>query len=227
MFFALKPVKWAIKIVAALVAIAVIYWIVIFIIVWNASTDDNRSHTDAIVVLGAAQYNGRPSPDLQARLDHALELWRAHVAPIIVVTGGKQPLDRYTEAQAGARYLHAHGVANAAILREVHGSSSWQSLQAAARFLKNEHRTHVTLVSDAYHSARIVDIAQESGLDGVTSPTHFIHGSKQLSYLFKESIRVAGGRIFGYGTLDRHQTVGKLVPGLAIITAPIHWLRWW
>ncbi len=220
MLFALKPLRWLLKAIGVLAAVVFVYWVVIFVIVWHASTQDDRGHTDAIVVLGAAQYNGRPSPDLQARLDHALELWRAKVAPVIVVTGGKQPLDRYTEAQAGAKYLHQHGVPETAILREVEGSSSWESLQAAARFLKRDHRDHVTLVSDAYHSARIVDISEDVGLHAVTSPSRLIHGSKQLPYLLKESVRVAGGRVFGYATLDRHQRVGKLVPGLAIMILP-------
>ena len=217
MLFALKPIKWLIKAIFMTVGFAVIYWMVIFGIVWHASTEDDRRASDAIIVMGAAQYDGRPSPDLQGLLDHALELWRAKIAPVIVVTGGKQPLDRFTEADAGARYLHARGVADKFILREVQGRSSWESLHASARFLKAGHRVKVTLVSDAYHAARIIDVGEEAGLSAVSSPSRLIHGSRQVPYLLRESVRVAAGRIFGYDLLERHHRVGNLVPGLASI----------
>lgn len=217
MLLFLKPLKWLLKIVSAVVAIALVYWIIIFLIVWNASTDDERAKSDAIIVMGAAQYDGKPSPDLQGRLDHALVLWKAKVAPKIVVTGGKQPLDRFTEAEASARYLHRQGVPDTAILRENQGRSSWESLQASARFLKRAKLTHVTLVSDAYHSARIVDIAEAVGLHPQSSPSRLISGSKQVKLLLRESLRVAAGRVVGYDTLERHQRVGDLIPGLAIM----------
>ena len=97
----------------------------------SAPRRTQRGPSDAIVVLGAAQYDGRPSPVLAARLDHALELYDDGVAPMIVVTGGRQPGDRFTEATASATYLHEHGVPDAAILRETTGRSSWESLAAA------------------------------------------------------------------------------------------------
>jgi uncharacterized SAM-binding protein YcdF (DUF218 family) len=215
-----RSVRWSLWTVGALVGASVLYWAVIFAIVWHDSTTDSHRASDAIIVLGAAQYNGRPSPDLQARLDHALVLWRERVAPIVVVTGGKQPGDKFTEAETGATYLHEHGVPQSNILREVQGRSSWESLEAASRFLEARHLRRVALVSDAYHSARIADIAADVGLDPVTSPTHFIHGARILPYLFRESIRVAAGRLLGYGTLQRHGRVGKLLPGLAIIVLP-------
>ncbi len=215
-----RPVRWIVGASVAAVAAAFVYWAVIFVIVWHESTTDSRRPSDAIIVLGAAQYNGRPSDDLRARLDHALTLWREHVAPTIVVTGGKQPGDLYTEAATGAIYLHAHGVPETAILREVQGRSSWESLEAASRFLQVRHLRHVTLVSDAYHSARIDDIAADVGLDPVTSPTHFVHGIHIVPYLLRESVRVAAGRLLGYGVLQRHGRVGKLVPGLAIMALP-------
>jgi uncharacterized SAM-binding protein YcdF (DUF218 family) len=218
-FVLAKIVGLVVKAIVVLVGLAIVYLAFTFAVVWHASTLDDRSRSDAIVVLGAAQYDGRPSPDLRARLDHAFELWQTGVAPVIVVTGGKQPGDRYTEAAAGARYLHARGVPDRAILREVQGRSSWESLQGAARFLEKSGRTRITLVSDAYHSARIVDIAEELGLHGVSSPSHFVHGSAQIPYLLRETVRVAGGRVFGYDVLQRHDRVGNLVPGLANIAA--------
>ena len=96
----------------------------------------------AIIVLGAAQYDGVPSPVLKARLDHALELYRWKIAPIIVVTGGRQPGDRFTEATAGYDYLRDLGVPDSAIRKEVHGSTTWESLRAASTFLEEgeDHR---------------------------------------------------------------------------------------
>src|SRR5262249_30254309 len=122
------------RVVLALVAIVVVYLAVTFVQVWMASRRDGARPSQAIIVLGAAQYNGQPSPVLAARLDHAIDLYRAHIAPVVVVTGGRQPGDQYTEAGASADYLHEHGVADRAILRETTGRTSWESLEAAARF---------------------------------------------------------------------------------------------
>ncbi len=117
-----------------------------------AARRDDARKADAIIVLGAAEFDGRPSAILAARLDHAIDLYRRGIAPVVVVTGGKQPGDRFTEAGVGAAYLHDRRVPESAILRETTGRSSWESLAAAARFLKQRHLTNVVLVSDPYHS---------------------------------------------------------------------------
>ena len=101
-----------------------------------AARRDDARPSDAIIVLGAAEFDGRASKILAARLDHAIDLYHRGIAPVVVVTGGKQPGDRFTEASVGASYLHDHQVPERAILRETTGRSSWQSLEAAARFLK-------------------------------------------------------------------------------------------
>jgi uncharacterized SAM-binding protein YcdF (DUF218 family) len=196
-----------------------VYLAVTFVQVWMASRRDEARRSDAIIVLGAAQYDGRPSPVLAARLDHAIDLYNEHIAPVIVVTGGKQPGDRFTEAGASADYLHQHAIPDTAILRETTGRTSWESLEAAARFLEQRNMKRVVLVSDPYHSARIKAIAHEVGLDGVTSPTRTspIKGTAALKRMFGETLRVAAGRIFGYARLDRHRSVVKLVPGLATL----------
>ena len=195
------------------------YLAVTFVQVWLASRRDEARPSQAIIVLGAAEYNGRPSPVLAARLDHAIQLYRKGIAPVIVVTGGRQPGDRYTEAGASADYLHQHAVPDAAILRETTGRTSWESLEAAARFLDQRHMQRVVLVSDPYHSERIEAIAHEVGLDAVTSPTRTspIKGAAAFRRLLGETVRVAAGRLFGYARLDRHRGVTKLVPGLATL----------
>jgi uncharacterized SAM-binding protein YcdF (DUF218 family) len=214
--------RWAWRIALAVFAVAFAYFSAIFVQVWWASRHDDARPSDAIVVLGAAQFDGRPSKVLAARLDHAVELYRRGIAPVIVVTGGKQPGDRFTEASASAVYLHANDVPERAILRETTGRSSWQSLAAAARFLKERSLTRVVLVSDPYHSARTKDIAREVGLVAVSSPTRTspIKGVGEWRRIFTESVRVAAGRLFGYARLDRHRGVEKLVPGLATLGYP-------
>ena len=212
-----RLLKLAIRAVAALVAIVFLYLVVTFVQVWLASRRDGARPSQAIIVLGAAQYNGTPSPVLAARLDHAIDLYRNDIAPVIVVTGGRQPGDQYTEAGASADYLHEHGIGEHAILRETTGRTSWESLESAARFLKSRGIIRVVLVSDPYHSERISAIAHDVGLDAVTSPTRTspIKGFAALKRMWGETLRVAAGQIFGYARLDRHREITKLVPGFA------------
>src|SRR3954452_2874184 len=214
-----KVLKIGLRVLLVGAALVFLYLAVTFFQVWSASRRDEARPSQAIIVLGAAQYNGTPSPVLAARLDHAIDLYRAHIAPTIVVTGGQQPGDKYTEAGASAEYLHQHGVADDAILREITGRTSWESLRAAARFLESRHMTRVVLVSDPYHSMRIDAIAHEVGLDAVTSPTRTspIKGAAALKRMFGETLCFGAGRLFGYGRLDRHRKVTELVRGLATL----------
>jgi uncharacterized SAM-binding protein YcdF (DUF218 family) len=159
----------------------------------------------------------------QARLDHAAGLYEEGIAPTIVVTGGKQEGDRFTEAAAGAQYLNSRGVPDAAILRETTSRSSWESLAATANFLEERDITEVVLVSDPFHALRIEAIADELGLDAVTSPTRTspITGLSEWWRFVIETLRVGAGRIFGFGRLARHgDRVGKLVSGLGILAGP-------
>jgi uncharacterized SAM-binding protein YcdF (DUF218 family) len=214
-----RLLKIGLRVCLAMVAIVVVYFSVTFVQVWMAARRDGARPSQAIIVLGAAQYNGRPSPVLAARLDHAIDLYREKIEPVIVVTGGRQPGDQYTEAGASADYLHQHGVPDDAILRETTGRTSWESLQAAARFLTSRHLQRVVLVSDPYHSERISAIAHEVGLAAVTSPTRTspIKGVAALKRMLGETMRVGAGRLFGYARLDRHRQVTKLVRGLATL----------
>jgi uncharacterized SAM-binding protein YcdF (DUF218 family) len=202
---------------------ALLYYVVTLVQVWWAARDDDTRRSEAIVVLGAAQYNGRPSAVFEARLDHAAELYHDRVAPLIVVTGGKQIGDQFTEATSGANYLHGKGVPDAAILRETTSRTSWESLSAAARVLQNRGEKDVVLVSDPFHALRIRSIANELGLDAVTSPTRSspISGFEEWRRFMSEALRVAAGRIVGFGRLARGtDRVGRLVPGLGTMALP-------
>lgn len=198
------------KIAAGLVAAVVVYLGITFAQVWLTARHDDARPAQAIVVFGTAQYNGRPSPVLAARLDHAVELWRRKLAPVIVVTGGSQPGDRFTEASASADYLLARGVPDHDVLREVSGTSSWQSLAAAANFLDDRAITEVLLVSDPFHSLRIRAMASELGLDGHSSPTRTspIRGVTEAEYMARETVAVAVGRIVGF---RRQASIEKVV----------------
>lgn len=192
-----------VRVAVVTTVLMVIYLGVTFFQVWRASTDDRATPSDAIVVLGAAQYDGRPSPVLRSRLDHAIELRDGGIADVIVVTGGNQPGDTTTEASAGASYLIANGVPDASIRREVSGTNSWQSLAAAARFLREEGMVDVVLVSSPYHALRTEAIADEVGLNGRASPAtgspeRFAERAGQLG---RETLAVGVGRIIGFGRL--------------------------
>ena len=187
----------------ALVALAVLigYLAFTFVQVLLASRSDDTAKSDAVVVLGAAQYDGRPSPVLRGRLDHALQLYRDGVAPRIVVTGSKQPGDRFTEAFAGFQYLRDQGVPESAITVVDDGSSSWESLAAANRVLDQQGVSTVTLVSDGYHNLRLGGISGEIGMDAVESPSS---EGGSVPELIRETGLVALGRIIGYGRMLRY-----------------------
>jgi uncharacterized SAM-binding protein YcdF (DUF218 family) len=195
--------KWALRVGGALIGAVLVYMVVTFVQVWAASHRDQARPVQAIVVLGAAQYNGRPSPVLQARLDHAYQLWHQGRSDVIVVTGGRQAGDRFTEATASANYLLGRGVPDAQLLREVSGRNSWQSLASAAAFLKARGRRKVLLVSDPFHDLRISLMAGELGLNPLVSPTRTspIKGASALDHMVRETAEVAVGRIIGFRRL--------------------------
>jgi uncharacterized SAM-binding protein YcdF (DUF218 family) len=220
-----RYLQWKLVVRLALVVLVTgfVYYVVTFVQVLMAARSDDSRPSEAIVVLGAAQYDGRPTPVFRARLDHAADLYEEGISPTIVVTGGKQEGDRFTEAAVGADYLHGRGVPDSAILRETTSRSSWESLSATANFLEERGMTRVVLVSDPFHSLRIESIADELGLDAVTSPTRTspISGLGEWRRFFTEALRVAAGRIVGFGRLARNtDRVGKLVPGLGILVVP-------
>ena len=183
----------------AVVVLVASYVAATFVQVWQASRHDGRVRADAIVVLGAAQYNGVPSPVLRQRLDHALDLYMEGLAPLVVVTGGRQPGDRFTEATAGYNYLREHGLTDEVIRKEVQGASTYESLASVARFLRDEGISDVALVSSPAHSRRVADIAEEVGLRATVSPTS---GSASFRALARETAAVSIGRLVGYRRLD-------------------------
>jgi uncharacterized SAM-binding protein YcdF (DUF218 family) len=187
------------------VALLFLYVLVTFLQVWHASHQDDARNAQAIIVLGAAQFDGRPSAVLSARLDHAAELYKQGLAPLIVVTGGKQAGDRFTEAEASANYLADKGVPGGAIERETTSTNSYDELAAAARFLHQRGIDDVVLVSDPFHAYRINAIAHDVGLNAHVSPTPTspVHGLDNAQALLRETVAVSAGRLVGFDRLDR------------------------
>lgn len=171
--------------------------------IWDQSHNDEVRHADAIVVLGAAQYDGRPSPVFKARLDQAAYLYGQDLSPTVVVTGGKQPGDRFTEAEAGKRYLSSQGVPSSAVLGETESHTTLESL-TNVRSIAEEHGIHsVLLVSDPLHSERIKRIAHDLGFEeSYTSPASYVELNRSRTTKIKELIHEVGS-VIAYELLDR------------------------
>ena len=159
--------RWAFRLV---VGGAVLYG-AIFVYVWTVSRRDERQAADAIVVLGAAHYNGRPSAVLRARLDHAVVLYRERLAPVIIVTGGMAEGDRLSEATVSRKYLVAQRVPDSAIVVRPVGRNSRESMASATEWLQDRGLETVLLVSDPFHMARLEAEARAQDLVPYASPT--------------------------------------------------------
>ncbi|HWL41571.1 MAG TPA: YdcF family protein [Ilumatobacter sp.] len=191
------------RVAAFVVAAMLLYYLANLAAVYRAGRADEAAPVDAIVVLGAAQYDGRPSPQLAARLDHVVTLWHQGLAEHVVVTGGKQPGDRFTEATASRNYLVERGVPEAAVLAEDVSHNTYDSLAAVAVLLREAGLTRVLLVTDPFHTARAELIAAEVGLDARSSPTptSVVGGWESFRLELKEAAGVSLGRIVGFRRL--------------------------
>ena len=139
--------------------------------IWDQGEHDERRAADAIVVLGAAEYDGRPSPVFRARLDHAVSLYRAGLAPVLVVTGGKAAGDRTTEAAVAREFAIAEGVPSGSILVEDRGRTTLESLRTVGQMLRDRGARDVLFVSDRTHMLRVLRMARDQGLTSFGSPT--------------------------------------------------------
>lgn len=164
----------------ALAAVALLVLTVPLVAAWHVSAvakQDSAKATDAVVVLGAAQFDGEPSPVLRTRLDHAYELYRQGVAPTIITVGGNQPGDRFTEAEAGRNYLVSKGVPASDIVAVPEGNDTIASLAAVAEQMAALGARSATLVSDPTHMARSLAIADRLGIQAESSPSAFGDGT--------------------------------------------------
>lgn len=198
-----RLVRRLLKLLLLVVLAVVVYLGVTAAQVWLTSRHDDPHRAQAIVVMGAAQYDGVPSPDLQARLSTALQAWEQGLAPEIVTTGYKEPGDAYTESETGKIWLSAHGVPASDIV-EVGGRTSYANLSQAAAVLVPQGHTDVLVVTDGFHEDLSMAIASDVGLTpapvpAVDSP---IRGWSVVPYFARETVGVAVGRIVGYQHLE-------------------------
>ncbi len=161
------------------------------VLIW--SSRDEARPAQAIVVLGAAQYAGKPSPVLRARLDHALDLWNRHLASLLILTGGTGPGDTTSEAAVGRNYARKHGVPDSAILVENEGRTTSESMRAVAGMLEVRGLQSALLVSDPFHMLRLRILARRFGFTPYTSPTQTSpispNREARWKYMFSESLK--------------------------------------
>lgn len=173
--------------------VLLVLWCVSVVAVLVVGQRDAAREADAIVVLGAAQYAGRPSPVLTARLDHAIDLYRRKLAPRLIVTGGKAVGDIMSEAASSARYARQHGVPASAIILEDESRSTTEQMHAVADILKARNLSRVVLVSDRFHMLRLLATAWKLDVVAYGSPTSsspiLLTDRAGIRYVLAESLK--------------------------------------
>ncbi len=193
------------KFVAGLVALGCIYASINLAQVWVVGRSDQSRAVDAIVVMGVAQYDGRPSPQLQARLDHVLTLWNDGLTALVITTGGNQPGDRFTEAQASADYLIESGIPEQSIAQEDTGTTTRESMLGVREIMQSRGLRSVLIVTDPYHALRSRLVAQDLGLESYVSPTRSspLTGTSAVSRHVREALGIAVAHLIGFANLER------------------------
>lgn len=200
------PLRLALRIVGFIALALLGYFAVTLVQVWLTSREYDPHPAAAIIVMGAAQYNGNPSPDLRARLNEALTLFHSGFANLIVLTGSKEKGDTYTEAQSGARYLESRKVSPVPIddILQAGGNDSYENVADAVRLLRARHDTTVLMTTDPFHEDRSMAIASALGLHVSPTPTQTspISGWATVPYFLKEAVGVGLGRVIGFNHLE-------------------------
>jgi uncharacterized SAM-binding protein YcdF (DUF218 family) len=192
-----QKAKQAVKVVRRILTVAVVaafgLWVTsaAAVLIWSSRDEARPAH--AIVVLGAAQYAGKPSPVLRARLDHALDLWKRHLASLLILTGGTGLGDTTSEAAVGRSYARKRGVPDSAILVESEGRTTSESMRAVAGMLEVRGLQSALLVSDPFHMLRLRILARRFGFTPYTSPTQTSpispNREERWKYIFSESLK--------------------------------------
>ncbi|MEO7981421.1 MAG: YdcF family protein [Sporichthyaceae bacterium] len=187
-------------------AVAAIVLLVVLVLVgtagrvwWVARQDDTRT-SDVIVVLGAAQFDGRPSSVFTARLVHARDLWKNDVAPRIITVGGNRAGDRFTEAAAGRTWLTQHGVPARRILAVGTGNDTLQSVDSVQQAMQRRGWSTAVVVTDPWHALRTRSMASDQGIDAVMSPTRqgpaVRQRSTEIRYIGRETLAYLYYKVF-------------------------------
>jgi uncharacterized SAM-binding protein YcdF (DUF218 family) len=188
------------RVTTAIIGVVLIAWVVSVALVERAGRRDQAQKADAIVVLGAAQYVGRPSPVLRARVDHAVSLWKRGLAPALILTGGTGVGDTTSEAAVARKYAMSRGIPDRAIVLEINGRTTSESMRAVARIMDDREQTSVILVSDPFHMLRLSILARRHGLEPYMSPTRTSpitsNREERWKYVVSESVKVPLAYIF-------------------------------
>jgi uncharacterized SAM-binding protein YcdF (DUF218 family) len=169
-----------------------LYLVFVAVQIQHQSNVDEARPADVIVIMGAAEYRGKPSPVLRARIDHALELWTRKLAPRILTTGGAGGDPEYTEGEVARNYLVRHGVPSEAILVESEGESTWESTAIAAEMMRRLNLRSCIVVSDAYHIFRVKKMLEFRGLDVYGSPRRDeVKGWKEKRLFVRQAVGYA------------------------------------
>ena len=192
-----EKARQAVNLVRRILTIVVVaifaLWVISAAAVLIWSSRDEARPAQAIVVLGAAQYAGKPSPVLRARLDHALDLWNRRLATLLILTGGTGSGDTTSEAAVGRTYARKHGVPDSAILVESEGRTTSESMKAVAGMLEVRGLQSALLVSDPFHMLRLRILARRFGFTPYTSPTQTSpispNREQRWKYIFSESLK--------------------------------------
>ncbi|HEU5185971.1 MAG TPA: YdcF family protein [Gemmatimonadaceae bacterium] len=195
-----SPPRFYARASVAALAVLVLAWVASMVAVDQAGRRDDAQRADAIVVLGAAQYVGRPSPVLRARVDHAVALWKRGLAPTLILTGGTGAGDTVSEAAVARKYAMSKGVPDRAIVLEINGRTTSESVRAVARIMEDREQHSVILVSDPFHMLRLSILARRHGLEPYTSPTRTSpidsNREQRWKYMVSESVKVPLAYIF-------------------------------
>ena len=189
----LRVLKAIVRIIISAFLGIVLFWAgwMAAVVIW--SSIDQAQPSGSIVVLGAAQYDGKPSPVLRARLDHAIDLWKQGMGKVVVFTGGQAYGDTTSEAEVGRSYALKHGVPDSVILLETKGRTTRESMLAVADTLGTRGINSAILVSDPFHMLRLSITGRRFGLKTYTSPTRTSpispNREKRWRYMLGESIK--------------------------------------
>jgi uncharacterized SAM-binding protein YcdF (DUF218 family) len=181
------------RIISGIFLTTVVLWAVCMCAVLVWSELDQARPAESIVVLGAAQYDGHPSPVLRARLDHGIDLWNKRMGRVLVVTGGEGTGDTTSEAAVGRAYARKHGVPDSSIVLENRGRTTRESMLAVSEILENRGIKSAILVSDPFHMLRLSILGRRFGLTTYTSPTRTSpispNREKRWRYMLGESVK--------------------------------------
>jgi uncharacterized SAM-binding protein YcdF (DUF218 family) len=188
------------KLVASTILTLLLFWAgwMGAVLLWSAF--DQARPAESIVVLGAAQYDGHPSPVLRARLDHAVDLWNQRMARVMILTGGTGFGDTTSEAAVGRGYIRRHGVPDGSIILENEGRTTRESLQAVSRMLRDRGFRTAIVVSDPFHMLRLWILSRRFGFTPYTSPTRTSpispNRSERWKYILSESVKAPMAFLF-------------------------------